>query len=120
MYKHLSLQNLKNLEIIDASLASQMMNIFLSEFPDQIKYIQKLIHEKNSSEFGRRIHALKGSMSVFGCSELCVAMKKIELLAKDLKFEEALKIYQEISFKIDEFVSEIQNFLATNRYDSVA
>lgn len=111
MYKHISIESLKNLEIIDADLVSQMMNIFLSEFPDQIKSIQILANEKTSYEFGRRIHALKGSISVFGCSELCKLLKQIELLAKDEKFEDSFKIYTVAVKQIDEFVAEIQLFL---------
>ncbi len=118
MYKHLSLDSLKNLEIIDPDLITQMMNIFLSEFPEQIKNIQRLADEKNGPEFGRRIHALKGSVSVFGCADLCTAMKIIELLAKDSKIDESLLIYKAHRSKIDEFVSEIRHFLAAEKHKS--
>ena len=115
MYKHLSTESLKNLEIIDVDLVSQMMNIFLTEFPDQIKNIQNLINAKNSYEFGRHIHALKGSVSVFGCDDLCKQLKQIELLAKDEKLDESLLMYTMAKKQIDEFASEIQYFLQNQK-----
>ncbi len=119
-YKHLSLDSLKNLEIIDPTLAAQMMNIFLTEFPDQIKNIQNLISVKNSHEFGRRIHALKGSISVFGCVELCTTLKKIELLAKADKFDESLQLYWPAKKCIDEFNSEIHQYISSAKHTSAA
>jgi HPt (histidine-containing phosphotransfer) domain-containing protein len=119
-YKHLSLDSLKNLEIIDPTLAVQMMNIFLTEFPEQIKLINSLIQTKNAYEFGRRIHALKGSLSVFGSTELCASLKKIELLAKDNKFDESLNLYWAAKKQIDEFNSEIHQFVAYQKNQAAA
>lgn len=119
-YKYLSLDSLKGLELIDVDLASIMMNIFLSECPVQIQNIEDLITTKNCPEFGKRIHALKGSISVFGCVELCTELKNIELLAKELKFDESVESYNNIKNQIEEFKNEIQLFIATANQSSAA
>jgi HPt (histidine-containing phosphotransfer) domain-containing protein len=120
MHKHLSLESLQNLDIIDPGLAVQMMNVFLSEFPQHVQNIQKLIAAENSVELGRRIHALKGSISIFGCTDICTSLKTIELLAKDMKFKEAVAMYEKDKANIDEFVAEIQFYLTAEANKSAA
>lgn len=119
MYKHLDIDSLINLEVIDPDLTSQLMTIFLSEFPDHIKSIQKLACEKNNYELGRCIHSLKGSISIFGCVELCKLLKQIEILAKAEKFEETSEVYSAVKKQIDEFVEEVQIFIQ-NQKDAAA
>jgi HPt (histidine-containing phosphotransfer) domain-containing protein len=119
MYKHLSLESLKNLEIIERTLAAQMVQIFLNELPVQMKMIHKSIDEKNVFEFIRRIHSMKGSISVFGCTEICQDLKNIESLAKNSEFKESLDLYSTHKPKIDEFFSEVKNFLAAAKKKSL-
>ena len=120
MYKHLSLQSLKSLEIIDKHLAVQMTDIFLSEYIEQDKYLQKLIQSKNNFEFVRCIHAMKGSISVFGCASLCKSLKEIEQLAKTEKFDKSLIIYDQTRSNINEFIQELRNFLSAVEDTSAA
>jgi HPt (histidine-containing phosphotransfer) domain-containing protein len=119
-YKHLSMESLKNLDIVDPALVFQMMDIFLVEFPEQMQIIQNSLAEKNSHEFGRRIHALKGSISIFGCSELCVTLKKIEILAKADQFEESKALYWPAKICIDEFNAEIHQYMADSKLNKSA
>lgn len=120
MYKHLSLESLRNLEIIDPGLAVQMMNVFLAEFPQHVQNIQKFISAENGPDLGRRVHALKGSISIFGCTEICKSLKEIELLAKDLKIKEAISKYETDKKNIDDFVGEIQSYLMAESNKSAA
>ena len=92
MYKHLSLEVLNNLDLVDPELGSQLMGLFLTELPQHKSKIENLKKPDTSYDFGKAVHALKGSIAVFGCAQLCSQLKEVELLAKDNKFDQAEKI----------------------------
>lgn len=111
MYKHLSLEVLNNLDLVDPELGSQLMALFLTELPQHQNKIEKLKSSVTSYEFGKAVHALKGSIAVFGCAHLCSQLKDVELLAKDNKFDQAEKIYKTSEVYLAELVCEIDTYL---------
>ena len=111
MYKHLSKEVLSNLDQVDTELGSQLMNLFLSELPSHKSKIDQLRNEQTSVDFGKAIHALKGSIAVFGCAEICQQLKEAEILAKSHHFQKAAEVYSNSNLLISELVNEIDTYL---------
>ena len=111
MYKHISSDVISNLESVDPGLCTQLMELFLSDLPQQKIKIDQLKTPQTSFEFGKAIHALKGSIAVFGCPEICKTLKDAELLAKENQFDQAVSLYERSQPLITELTQEIQGYV---------
>ncbi len=111
MFKYLSMQSLENLNQVEPSLAVDMLSIFQQEYAMQKQQIDDSLLNKNYIEFAKKIHALKGAISVFGCDEICKNLKTIELQAKSNEVDPALQLYQQLQKPLEDVLIEVQRYL---------
>ena len=69
----------------DEELLSEMISIFLEDYPNQLEAVQAAIDVGNAEDLANAAHASKGSVGNFGAERTFEAARQLELLAKENK-----------------------------------
>ena len=91
-------------------LLCELIDIFFSEYPQQLSGIRDAIEDRSGKELRRFAHTLKGCLRYFGDSKAARLAKELEAMGLDENFDNATGLLEELRAEVGRLVPELQDF----------
>lgn len=103
-YAYINLEYLELMSDGDADMKKVMLEMLLSELPEELEKMKTLLAESNWDELSSVSHKMKSTLAFVGNAEMTNANKDIELFAKSSvdqqKIAPLMEVLNELSPKI--------------------
>jgi PAS domain S-box-containing protein len=93
----------------DQKLVDELIQIFLSSYPSQLKEIDLALKNENTIELKKSVHSFKGAISNFGTSTAFELTLRLEKMAKEKNLNDANKIFNELNKEMDKIAHFLEN-----------
>ncbi|MCF8228758.1 MAG: Hpt domain-containing protein [Bacteroidales bacterium] len=98
----------QNFKPFDKEIVVEIIDIFIQEWPDRQKEIQKNIEEGDFESLRFNAHSLKGVVANFIADEPKTLAKQLEDNAKEKIDDDNLAKFQELTKLINELIEELK------------
>lgn len=96
----------------DQDLLEEMIDIFLSDYPNQVNEIRAAIDRKDAEELVNAAHALKGAVGNFGAKRVFELAQSLEKSAKDSNCEDWLNSFQNLEQELAKLDPALRSILS--------
>ncbi len=84
----------------DEELLADMVQIFLEDYPNQLKAIERSLSQSDAVQLVEAAHAFKGSVGNFGADRAFAAARELEQLARENRSSEWDAVWQKLQEEI--------------------
>ncbi|RMG81402.1 MAG: Hpt domain-containing protein [Bacteroidetes bacterium] len=111
-YKNINLEYLEVMSDGDVETKKTMLEMLLSDLPNDLREMRQLLDEKNWGDLSRASHKMKSTLSFVGNTPMIEANKELEQLAKQAdnpdQIESLMRILEDT---LDPVLSELREEL---------
>ena len=97
----------ENFQYFDKEVVSDIINIFIEEYPARLLTIRKNIDQKDFDQLRFNAHSLKGVVANFIAPEVQGIARTMEMKGTNKDMEDLDKLYSELKEKTDTMVEEL-------------
>ncbi len=109
-FKYIHTKHIDAIANGDKEFLNELVDIFLSQIPEFVSNMTRLLAEKNWEMLAREAHTAKSSVLTFGMDDTGKLLKNIQLEAEANKLDELSKMVHSAVEQIEAAVPELQEF----------
>lgn len=100
-------QFLENFQYFDKEVVLEIINIFIEEYPERLKTLQKNITDGDFDQLRFNAHSIKGVVANFVAPEVQNLAKALEMKGTNKESDGVQELYDTFKVKADEMLEEL-------------